>query len=656
MPFATSQQTQPSPQSRPQYGQQSRPQQRQQMPQYGQRQAQQTQTRQQSEPQPMPRGGEQQQPPQRQQQPQRPQQRQQQGNSRLVSDFYSKISQPNEQGTMSTQVEGRDNNPPPQYSEAPEMSNRLGQGTPVGDQQFGPPAHDPVPNNTPAGYTGNDPYLAMQNDRGRAIAYGDQMNQQLQNFGNDEDYWRQYYRGQGNSAYGEIAAGRGGYRPEETNDIIGRQGLQDLQMTPDERNNLFLNDSEQAANYGNPNAAMDWFDPAWVDQTNTEGNQRINESVNQGAAGQRNAYGQGASALRGSYDPNDLRMRGDYGADVSGALSGTEGAVRGNLNRNNLTLDPSFRDRYGMTDRDVNDMTQSAALTQGALTRGRVGAVNRAAAASGGSNPLALAAGLNNLAQTGDQQSQDAMLRARIAARGEQADREKNIEQMRLGAEGNYANMANNAELQLGGRRYGALQDTENMRLNAAGGVADRALNVENTLGARNLGVEQSIADRGYNSANQLYQNNTGNARYIGETGAGIATGADAAGVARSQYNSANRQNTEQYAQGQRYGRGMDQNNAISQRTVANAAPRLSNEQEYRNYLTGQQTQANDNVNNTFANQIRNYGQSGQLAQGSTGQLSQYDLGRRGQSFGTNFKTSLGQAAGKFIGSPKFGG
>lgn len=516
----------------------------------------------------------------------------------------------------------------------------------------GAPYAPPVPNVREGFYNGEDPAAMIRNDRARAAAQGDMMNQQLQDFRNSEDYYRQGYRARGDAAYNDIAEGRGGYRANEQEDIMGRQGLANMQLTPEQRERFYMTEEERLGNVGDPNRAEQYFDPAWYDSLNTEGNARINESTAHGAAGTREAYGRGAAGLRGAMDPEALRLRSGYGNDVNASLSGTEGNVRGILDRNRLTQSQDFVNRYRMTDRDVNDYTQSAALTQGALNRGRVGAINRAAAATGGANPLALAAGLNNLSMTSDQQGQDAMLRARIAARGEQADRERNIEGMRLDAEGNYAGMASNAEMDFGNRRYGALRDTEGMRLNAEGGIADRNIGIESTLGARDLASEQAIADRNYDSAGRQYQNNMNNARYIGETGADLARGTDDRNVERSRYASGQRRDDERYASESDYARQLAANDRISQRTQQAAAPRLSQEQEYRNYLANQQAMANQNVTGAFGQQLQNNAQTGQLVQGSTGQATQYDMARRNNSFGTNFNRSFGSALGGFLGNP----
>lgn len=496
-------------------------------------------------------------------------------------------------------------------------------------RQYGPPVRQPIPDVRQPFYGGDDPYQQSHNNRQRSVAQGDMMNQELADFGGDEDWWRQYARGQGYDAYADIGEGRGGYRDQEQSDIIGRQDLDRLQMTPEERQALFLNEGEQAGIRGNPNEAQNWFDPEWYDTINTEGNKRLNENVDESG---RN--------INNTYDEDALSLSGGYRNDLNNAVGNQAGNVRGSINRDKLTLDPNFLEDYRMTDRDVEDMTQEAALTQGNVSAGRADAIRRNAAGSG-MNALALANGINELTTRGDQQANRAMLNARIGARGMQADRLQTAEGMRLDAEGNYAGLSSNAEMALGDRAYGAAQDYEQERLGT-----------ERDKGNRRYQIATNIADRGYDAVNQANQNTRDNARYIGEQGEAVYRRTDDRNADRAGQIAANRQAAEGRGQDVTYGRGMDRSNALSNRTAGVADARRADEKERRMYLTGQQQMANENVNTAYGNRIKNYGQAQQLANQSTGDEMQYDLGRRGQSFGTNFKGALGKSLGTFLGNP----
>lgn len=497
------------------------------------------------------------------------------------------------------------------------------------ERNYGPPARPEVPDVRQPFYDGTDFIRQANNNRARAVGQGDMMNQELKNFGDDQDYWNQYWRGQGSDAYGEIAAGRGGYGGPDAEDIIGRRDLDRLQMTPEQRQALFLSGGEEADILGNPNEAAKWFDPEQQDRLNTEGNKRIYENV-----------GESGRSLNNTYNEDALSLSKGYRDELGGLVNSGAANVRGSINRDKLTLDPNFLRDYRMSDRDVDDFTQSAALTQGNVSRGRMDAVRRAAAESGGMSPLALANGLNELGMRGDQQANAAALNARIAAKGMQADRLKTGEGMRLDAEGNYAGMASGAEMGLYDRAYGAARDYERERLGT-----------EQDKQGRRYQIAANVADRGYDAVNQTNKNNVNNSRYIAETGYGVARDTDELKSGRAKSIAGNRQQTEQYGQETEYGRGMDRNKLISTRTAGVADAKRDDSKEYRQWLAGQQEIANGNVNKSFDNRLRNYGQQGQLAQGSTQDAMQYQLGRDSNGFGANFKKNLGSSLGHTLGT-----
>lgn len=497
------------------------------------------------------------------------------------------------------------------------------------ERTYGPPARAPIPDVRQPFYDGTDFVKQAGNNRQRSVAQGDMMNQELQDFGNDEDYWRQYYRGEGNSAYGDIAAGRGGYSEAERNDIIGKGGLDALAMTPEQRQALNLTDAEQVGMYGDPNKGAQWFNPGQLNDINTESNQRVWENV-----------GDSQRDLNNTYDEDALSLSKGYKDELGNAVQGGAANVRSAINRDRLTLDPNFLRDYRMSDRDVNDMTQQAALDQGQVSRGRMDAITRSAAGSGMS-PLALAASMNELTTRGDQQANRAMIDARIAARNAQADRLRTSEGMRLDAEGNYAGMSADAEMALGDRAYGAARDYEGQRLGS-----------EQDKQSRQYQIAANNADRSYNATNQTNNNSMDNARYVGETGAALYNAADQNAVARSRDIALNRQGVEAGAQDTNYARGQYANDAVSKRTQTAADARLAQEKEYRAWLAGQQGQANENTQTAYANRLKNYAQTADAAQGSTGQAMQYQLGKDSNGFGANFKRSLGSSLGSFIGNP----
>lgn len=521
------------------------------------------------------------------------------------------------------------------------------------ERTYGPPGRSTVPDVRQPYYGGDDLFRQAENNRQRAIAQGDMINQEMQDFGNEEDWWRQYARGQGYDAYADIAEGRGGYNEGERNDIMGRDGLAQMQMTPEQRQALYLSEDEYNQMYGDPNKGLQWFDPETLDTINTEANKRVGENIEQSAGALNNTYNEDALSLSGNYRDELGNIINTGSGNVRNALTGGAGRVRGAIDRDRMTLDPNFIRDYRMTDRDVNDMTQQAAQTQANVSRGRADAIERNAAGSGMS-PLALAAGINELTTRGDQQGNRAMLDARVAARGMQAGRLKDIEGMRLGAEDNYASLASNAEMGLSGREADAEMGLMDRGYGAATDYEGQRLASERDKQTRRYQIAANNADRSYDATNRVNSNNMDNARYRGETGAALYNRADDTATARAAALAGNRQSAERYGQESAYDRAKYQNEATSQRAAGVGDARLAAERERRQYLAGQQEMSNANVNNSYANRIRNYGQASGDAQAALNSRMQYQLGRDANGFGANFKKGFGSALGKTLGT--FGG
>ena len=513
------------------------------------------------------------------------------------------------------------------------------------ERTYSPPGRSYIPDTRQPYYGGDDLFRQSENIRQRAVAQGDMINQEMQDFGNEEDWWRQYARGEGYNAYGDIAEGRGGYTEAERNDIMGREGLDQMQMTPEQRQALFLNDSETEQMYGDPNKGLQWFDPETLDTINTEANKRVSENIEQSAGALNNTYNEDALSLSSGYRDELGNIINTGSGRVRDSLTGGGNRVRGAIDRDRLTLDPNFIRDYRMTDRDVNDMTQQAAQTQANVSRGRADAIERASAGSGMS-PLSMAASINELTTRGDQQGNRAMLDARVAANQMKAGRLRDIEGMRLGAEDNYAGMLSAAEMGLSGREADAEMGLMDRGYGAATDYEKQRLGTEQDKQSRQYQIQANIADRGYDATNRVNSNNMDNARYRGETGAALYNRADDTAAARAAAIAGNRQNAERYGQESQYDRAKYRNDATSQRAAGVGDARLATERERRQYLAGQQEMSNANVNNSYANRIRNYGQTNSDAQAALNSRMQYQLGRDANGFGANFKKALGRSLG----------
>jgi hypothetical protein len=264
------------------------------------------------------------------------------------------------------------------------------------------------------------------------------------------------------------------------------------------------------------------------------------------------------------------------------------------------------------------------------------------------------------------------MTNARIAAKGEQAAREMDLEANRQGTEQAYAGLRGNAEMGLRNSRTGAMLNSEGQRMEGAQAYSGLRANSEMALGDRRvdsgfrqegmrIGAEQGVTDRNMEAERVAGNNaiaaeqgiqraNTGVAQYNQETGIGLAERADNAGTQRAASIAGNRQDVNTYNQGQQWARGTGINDRQTQRYGIIADRRLGDQQEARQWATGQQTQANNNVNLGIDQRLRNYGTQTGTMQNSTQTQAQYDLGRRGQGFRSNFMSGFGRTLGATAG------
>ncbi len=506
----------------------------------------------------------------------------------------------------------------------------------------GPPQYSPA-------LTTGDPYDMAQEDRKWAYDRGNRLDQdardeQMRRYGLEN-----YYGGLMNDSYAGLAA-EPGYTDQEMGNIVREDELRRLGLTPEESRAIGLSDAERNSIAGNVNAQRGWYDPAKTDTIS-------NETGNF----QRNAYGysdrlynDSGDAIRGGYeraiDPAKLGLSEGYGSGQGATLNATEANVR----KQGLGLSDEFNKNYQWTPEDQQSYATQSAKTVGDQTRARQDEVAAQAQAAGYNSPMALAAAYNRLQMTSDQNEQEAYNDAILKARQLGLDVAATKENMRLGA----ANTAAGYEMDLGGRRLTEGQQREAMRLGAAQDLSGRQMQAASDLGGfgaqraqytgtLQTGVEGDIGNR--KLQNQYTQQ---------QAGMQMEKGIDDTQAQRAQYLAENRQNAEGYRQNQRYGRGMDMNTQLSGRYGQVADARRGGQQEYRNWATGQTNTQAELGQNARQQRIANYGTQSGAVQGSTGQTMQYDLGRRGQSFGTNFKSGAGASLGKFVGTPSgwFGG
>lgn len=514
------------------------------------------------------------------------------------------------------------------YSARPRFSD-----TPMPGRDYSAGGYTPVPQLTKGKDNSNDPYEWWKQDRYFAGSQGQAIDNDITE---DTRYRRgleERYRGPMETAYDDLAQ-TPGYTPEEAANITRDQELAGLGLTPEEMQSWQLSDDEQASIYGDPNKARGWFDPDRKWGMMNEQADRAHETL----AGQddrvRNAIGGMEKYTRDVISGSQVGNMGDYTSMQDAAIYNPA-----------LGLSDEYLRDYRFGPEDQEKMAVGAATSIGHATRARQDDVARAAQASGINAPLALAAGYQDLQVTGDQQAADARLQAEIAAKRLGLDVSQMREGTRLDAVGRQAGM----QLDAAGEREGYRQGAQRY-------LTDAALNNEQNIGGIKSDAERYLGDSRLSTEMDLGRQRQGVQDEITRTGVAIEQGADDRATDRSRFIATNRQDTSMQGQGIRFGQGMQRAGFSSGAHGQVADARRQGQGEYRGWTTGQTDKQADFGQRGRQQRISNYGAQSDAMSGATGGYSQYDLGRRGQGFGTAFKQGLGGAIGSGVGGLVTGG
>jgi hypothetical protein len=506
----------------------------------------------------------------------------------------------------------------------------------------GPPQYRP-------GLQTGDPYDMIQEDRRSWYDRGNRIDQDLRDELTQRQQMESGYRGLMNQAYGNLAE-TPGYTTDEANSIVRQREYEGL-VTPDSAyQNLNPTDAEWYGMMGDPNRYRGWFDPQQMEAIDNDAAQQQRQAVER--TGQRldEGYAREQEGYNQAIDPNRLRQSGGFNQSIDSAMLAGESGVRGAIDPNRLRMDAGFADRYRMSDADVQGYQNLAASNVASKYGAMMGDVQRDAAASGNAGPMAVAAARARLAREAGSTSADAQLQARLAAKQEQAGREYDIEGMRQNAERGYSGLASAAESDLYGRRLDTEFGREQQRIGAEQGLTDRQMQAASNMGQRRMQGEtyrgglQTDVERG------IGNQKAGTQQYITNMGTGIEQSIDQTQAQRNADLYGARRDNAAYAIDNKFNQGLGVQDRLSSGNQSVANARIGGQQEQRGWLTGQtseQMQAQQQARNQ---RNSNFGTQGSLVNETSANMGQYDIARRGQSFGTNFKTNLGASLGKGIG------
>lgn len=532
------------------------------------------------------------------------------------------------------------------YSDAASYPAASSQGGPLSD--YAP--YQPGANQFNKDWVNSsEPGKMSEQDRQYAYGSGTDIDYNLQNRANSQASDENYFKQKAMGAYSDLAQ-TPGYTGQEASDIARKQQWEDLAWKPEDEAKLHLTDDEKNAITGNARAGFDYYDPAFTQEiaNNTSANVRgafnkgqddLNETLENTNNLQLNAYDKGAL----KFDPNT-------GAAIDQTVTEGGKRMRDAADYAKLALDPNFKGKYEMGDQERDALVGRAARQVGTQYRALQDDVELNAAQSGNASPAAVAAMKARLARQSSVDMADARANADLEARNAQRQTYQTAEQMRLGAEQNYAQLASQIESDLIAKGVDAKLAKEQARIQAeqhiAGLNAETAKNVaQQNLDAKTgqqqlqMGMEKDLGaqEQAANLANQ-------------NTGTQLATEADKTASDRAKDIAGNRQDVSQYAQNSQFQRGSAINQGVSQGAQTVADARRTDQKEYRGFLTGEQGNASNNVNTANQQRVSNLGVTTNAANNATQNKQQYELGKSGQSFGTAFKKTLGSSLGNAIG------
>ena len=449
--------------------------------------------------------------------------------------------------------------------------------------------------NSQLGFQTDEPLQMAEQNRLAARNWWEASNQDAVNAQNRYQDYENYFRdrsleGGWAGGYGDILSGRGGYSPQEQNDIIQGNLLMSGVAGQDQLDSVQLSPQEQAAIAGSPFAARDLAagQMQYLGDLSHEGEKRQREASDY----MGRLYGDATEGMAGQLGVSEGYLPG-IGQTIANTATG--------YNEINdprwLGVSDEFWGRYDVTPRDMQDIRDSAARRIALNTQASNEALERRAAAQGNSSPLAIAAAQNRANLYGDINASDAALRADIQAKQLGLNTTQQRENQRLSSERDIADRGTGALQHLSGMSYDTQRDYEDMRLGAARDVSNRMMQRASDEGHIRTAQEADIA----NKAVDLGKYQTG-------TMIGLTDQGEQESARRAADLAENRQSMGQYGIGTAFAQRAPAAGQLSQSYQSVYDQRKGEEQEGRGFLTGQQGSAQEGA---IATRQQNIGAAG---------------------------------------------
>jgi hypothetical protein len=509
----------------------------------------------------------------------------------------------------------------------------------------------------------------MKQNAGMAGSWGQNMDSSLASQAQYAQGLEDYYRAPMNQAASQLAQ-TPGYTDQELQNILGTQQYQSGMTTPDQYAALDPTQTEQAGMAGNPNSLYNYFNPDQLNQVNSDAAQAqrsdygtASQNINNALSGQQQANN-GAlnsqeSELRTAVLPALQGAYNTHAGNVGTALGNASSSINASVNNPNLGLNLKPED-YLMSNDQVQQMENQASQAVQNSGQTQMDAIKRAAAASGNSDPMAIAALQFQNNRQSLQAGADAQTNAALAAQAQQRQLAMNYAGANLGAAQTQAGMNVGAQENMASQNVGAEQNLlaqqnaaansyEGMQMNLTGqqlsannALAGNQMQGGQYLGSTGVGMEQGIGQQAQNTG-----------QYVTNTGTSIA-----GNVNQLQTQNANQQ-YQTRLQNAMYGQQntFNQNTAVQDRqsaayqSAANA--RQTGQNNFLNWATGQTGQAVGQQQTANQQRIGAAGTALGAMNTATGQWGQYDVAKSAQP--NWFDKTIGAAAGAAAGFAKAG-
>lgn len=311
----------------------------------------------------------------------------------------------------------------------------------------------------------NDQQKQAQADRTWDYVQGNTLSNQNDQMHNNAQGQTTYFGDRMAEVNDPRLAGNGGYTAQQSKDIQQNPAETAAMTTGDEFGSNQFSDPERSAIAGNTNEWAKYYDP--------------NKSLS---------------------DQNN-----------------TAAAVGQDVNKADLEQSSEANQAEQMTPQQQQDIVTGAGITAGTGYRAQEDALSRAAAQSGVTDPVAVAAMKSRMEQQSAAATGDAMTQARIGASNAAAQRAQSAEAQRMTGASTYGGMKTQADLTLGQQQQGVNQFNTTAGMNLTKGQEQANVDRQTLLAGNRQATNISNQTAKFNQGTKVAEDTSGQAKTVAD-------------------------------------------------------------------------------------------------------------------------------------------